>query len=272
MSEARELPPLFEGATHRLAGSGEPVKAIQWKKDGDHPKVERYPIERREFKGLLVAGPKDKFGLRFGEWILEDARGRLWIESSQTLPARYESIAGGASVVFLLLLAAVAFVAALFGASADLPLLFGVTHLMYYSSIKGQWDGTANAVFDLDTDTIKVSAHTNTYVPNQDTHAFFSDVTNEVTGTNYTAGGATLGTVTVTRATGTVTFDAADVVWTQSASGFSTARKFPVYRSTGVGTTSKLFSVVTADADVGNVTGDLTIAWNASGIATWSTT
>jgi hypothetical protein len=33
-----------------------------------------------------------------------------------------------------------------------------------------------------------------------------------------------------------------------------------------------LFSVVTADADVGNVTGDLTIAWNASGIATWSTT
>jgi hypothetical protein len=30
--------------------------------------------------------------------------------------------------------------------------------------------------------------------------------------------------------------------------------------------------VVTADADVGNVTGDLTIAWNASGIATWSTT
>lgn len=29
---------------------------------------------------------------------------------------------------------------------------------------------------------------------------------------------------------------------------------------------------VTADSDVGNVTGDLTLAWNASGIATWSTT
>jgi len=272
MSEARELPPLFEGATHRLAASGEPVKAIQWKKDGDHPKVERYPVERREFKGLLLAGPKDKFGLRFGEWILEDGQGRLWIESSQTLPGRYELIAGGASVAFLLLLAAVAFVAALFGAPADLPLILGVTHLMYYSSIKGQWDGTANAVFDLDTDTIKVSAHTNTYVPNQDTHAFFSDVTNEVTGTNYTAGGATLTTPTVVRSTGTVTFDGADIVWTQSASGFSTARKFVVYKSTGVSTTSRLFSVVTADADVGNVTGDLTIAWNASGIATWTTT
>ena len=273
MSEARELPPLFEGATHRLAGSGEPVKAIQWKKDGDHPKVERYPVERREYKGLLVAGPKDKFGLRFGEWILEDARGRLWIESSQTLPARYESIAGGASSVAAMAAIALAVLASfLIGTPSDLPLIFGVTHLMFYRALLGQWNGLANSVFDLDTDTIKVSAHTNTYVPNQDTNEFFSDATNEVTGTNYTAGGATLGTVTVTRSTGTVTFDAADVVWTQSASGFSTARKFPVYRSTGVGTTSKLFSVVTADADVGNVTGDLTIAWNASGIATWSTT
>jgi hypothetical protein len=299
MSEARELPPLFEGATHRLAGSGEPVKAIQWKKDGDHPKVERYPVERREFKGLLVAGPKDKFGLNFCDWIIEDAAGRLYVvpgsvrvldEMVEAPPAgsglfrrvkrtqpsvfeeKYLPIAGGASVAFLLLLAAVAFVAALFGAPSDIPLVLGVTHLMYYSSIKGQWDGTANGVFDLDTDTIKVSAHTNTYTPNQDTHDFFDDVTNEVTGTNYTAGGATLTSPTVTRSTGTVTFDGADIVWTQSASGFSTARKFAVYKSTGVSTTSRLFSLVTADADVGNVTGDLTIAWAASGISTWNTT
>lgn len=149
---------------------------------------------------------------------------------------------------------------------------FGVTHLMYYSSLLGQWNGLANSVFDLDTDTIKIAAATNTYAPNQDTHAFFSSITNEVTGTNYTAGGATLATPTVTRSTGTVTFDGVDVVWTQSAGGFSTARKFPIYRSTGVAATSRLFSVVTADADVGNVTGDLTLAWNASGIATWSTT
>ena len=148
----------------------------------------------------------------------------------------------------------------------------GVTHLMYYSSLLGQWNGLANAIFDLDTDTIKVSAHTNTYSPNQDTHDFFDDVTNEVTGTNYTAGGATLASVTLSRATTTVTFDAADVVWTQSASGFSTARKFVSRRITGSAATERLFSVVTADADVGNVTGDLTIAWNASGIATWSTT
>lgn len=149
---------------------------------------------------------------------------------------------------------------------------FRVTHLMYYNAIEGQWNGLANAVFDLDTDTIKLSAHTNTYTVNQGTHDFFDDVTNEVTGTNYTAGGATLASKTVSRSSGTVTFDAADVVWTQSGSGFSTGRKFVIYRSTGTAATSRLFSVITADADVGNVTGDLTIAFSASGIAQWTTT
>jgi hypothetical protein len=174
--------------------------------------------------------------------------------------------------VLLLVLVVAAAVASLAHPHDSTPYILSVTHLMYYRALLGQWNGLANSVFDLDTDTMKLSAHTNTYAPNQDTNEFFSDATNEVTGTNYTAGGATLGTVTVTRSTGTVTFDAADVVWTQSAGGFSTGRKFVIYRSTGVGTTSKLYSVITADADVGNVTGDLTIQFNASGIATWSTT
>jgi len=299
MSETKELPPLFEGATHRMAGSGEPVKAVQWKKDGDHPKVERYPVERREYKGMLVVDEKHRFGLRFGDWIIEDAAGRLYVVPGQlrqfeemieqppvgsgnfrkikkNLPSvfdeTYVPLAGGPSVAAMLLLLATALLGLLFAAPTDLPLILGVTHLMFYSSLLGQWNGLANAVFDLDTDTIKVSAHTNTYAPNQDTHDFFDDLTNEVTGTNYTAGGATLASPVVSRATGTVTFDAADVVWTQSAGGFSTARKFVVYKSTGSGPTSRLFSVVTADADVGNVTGDLTVAWNAAGIATWSTT
>jgi len=267
------LPALFAGATHRLNGI-EPVKAIRWEKDGDHAKVTRYPIERREFKGLLDAGPEHKFGLRFGEWILEDAVGRMWVESSQDLPAKYvpvEASAAGAVAAMLALLA-IAVVVLLLADASHGPYLFAVTHLMYYSSIKGQWDGTTNGVFNLTADTIKTAAATNTYTVNQDTHAFFSDITNEVTGTNYTAGGATLTSPTVTRSTGTVTFDAADVVWTQSAGGFSNARKFPVYRSTGTASTSRLFSVVTADADVGNVTGDLTIQWNVSGIAQWTTT
>jgi len=295
--DAAKLPALFKGATHRLAGSGEPVKAVHWVKDGDHELVVRYPVERRHFKGLLVVSEKEKYALRFGDWVIEDAQGRIWVEGGQArevvemvedapagsgvyrkvtrkLPSQFEEkyrpIGGESAAAVATVLVAV--LGLLFGEPQDLPILFGVTHLMYYSALLGQWNGLANAVFDLDTDTIKVAAATNTYVPNQDTHDFFDDMTNEVTGTNYTAGGATLASVTLVRATTTVTFDAADVVWTQSASGFSTARKFPIYRSTGVAATSRLFSVVTADADVGNVTGDLTIAWNAAGIATWSTT
>lgn len=98
MSETKAaLPALFEGTTHRIAASGAPVKATRWVKDGDHPMVERYPIERREFKGLLVVGPKADFALRFGEWILEDAEGRMWVESTQDLPAKYVPIEGGQS-------------------------------------------------------------------------------------------------------------------------------------------------------------------------------
>lgn len=275
-----QLPPLFAGATHRLNGL-EPVKVVRWEKDGDHPKVRRYPIEGRDFKGLLELGPKDKHALRFGEFIVEDAQGRMYVVSSQALPAAYVPLeapaaAPEAGFMTLLPLLVTLVLAALIALTQPTPLPvllgLGVTHLMYYSSLLGQWNGLANAVFDLDTDTMKVSAHTNTYAPNQDTHAFFSDTTNEVSGTNYTAGGATLASPTVTRSTGTVTFDAADVVWTQNAAGFTTARKFVVYRSTGTAATSRLYSVVTADADVGNVTGDLTIVWNASGIATWTTT
>ena len=91
-----ENPPKpFKGATHRLLTTGEAVKALRWVKDGDHPMVERYPIERRQFKGLLVVAPKAKFALRFGEWIIEDAKGRLWVESYQELPEwKYEPIEG----------------------------------------------------------------------------------------------------------------------------------------------------------------------------------
>jgi hypothetical protein len=47
-------------------------------------------------------------------------------------------------------------------------------------------------------DTIKVMLLTSTYTPNLDTHKFKSDLTNEITGTGYTAGGATLGSAALT--------------------------------------------------------------------------
>lgn len=277
MMAEKELPPLFEGATHRLAGSGEPVKIVQWNKDGDHPKVERYRIERRNYKGLLVVGPRDRLALCFHDHIVEDAEGRIWNEPATLPKGKYVPLAESENLtptnLVAIMLALLGLLWGAFTNPIDLPAIFAVTHLMYYTTLLAQWNGSAN-IHDLDeaADDMQVSAHTNTYSINQDTHDFFDDVTNEVTGTNYTAGGANIDSQTVARSTNTVTFDGADVVWTQSGAGFSNARKFVVYRNSGSAATSRLFSVVTADADVGNVTGDLTIAWSASGIATWSTT
>lgn len=266
----------IEGGHYLRAGAGASVVAVQWNKDGDHPLVQRYPIDGRDYKGLLEISPKEKYALRFGDWIVEDGKHTYVVDAARFAAEFKEASAPvvppNPGLVAALFLAFMVFAFFAPAGTDSLPIMFGVTHLMYYSAIKGQWDGTSNGVFDLDTDTIKVAGATNTYTPNQDTHDFFDDVTNEVSGTGYTAGGATLGSVTVARSSGTVTFDAADVVWTQNAAGFSNARKFPIYRSTGVASTSRLFSYVTADADVGNVTGDLTLQWSASGIATWTTT
>lgn len=127
----------------------------------------------------------------------------------------------------------------------------------------------ANKEIDWDTDTIKVALTTSTYVPNQDTHAYFSDITNQVTGTGYTSGGATLTSKTVTYTSGTNTqaFDAADVTWSAST---ITARYAIIYDSTGTSSTSALIGYVDFGADVISSGGDFTIQWNASGIFTIS--
>jgi hypothetical protein len=130
--------------------------------------------------------------------------------------------------------------------------------------------GTAALVVDFDTDTIKAALVTSVYTPSASTHVTFDDITNEVSGSNYTAGGATLTTPTLTESSGTVTFDADDVVWAQHASGFTDARYVIIYKDTGTPSTSALIGYIDLTSDKGNVSGSLTIEWNASGILTWS--
>lgn len=55
---------------------------------------------------------------------------------------------------------------------------------------------------------------TDTYAPNFDTHDFFNDLTNEVAGAGYTTGGVAVTTTEITLSSGTLTFDAADTVYT----------------------------------------------------------
>jgi hypothetical protein len=55
----------------------------------------------------------------------------------------------------------------------------------------------ARGQIDFDTDVFRATLHGAGYAENKDTHDFFDDVTNEVSGTGYTAGGQVV-TVTVT--------------------------------------------------------------------------
>lgn len=128
----------------------------------------------------------------------------------------------------------------------------------------------ANAEIDFDTDTIKVMLCTSSYTPNQDTHQYKSSVTNEVTGTGYTAGGATLAskTVTYTSGTNTITLDAADPSWTSST---ITARFAVFYKSTGTDSTSPLICYWNFGADQISTAATFTLQINASGIITLST-
>lgn len=129
-----------------------------------------------------------------------------------------------------------------------------------------QFNGTA--VIDFDTDVVKVALATVAYVPNAATHDFFDDVTNEVVGGGYTAGGATVANPTLAEAAGVVTFDGDDVTWLQNAGGFEDARIAIIYKDTGVASTSPLVGYIDLISDKGNVNGDLTIAWNVDGIFT----
>lgn len=123
-----------------------------------------------------------------------------------------------------------------------------------------------NKEIDLDSDTLKVMLCTSAYTPNQDTHRYKSDITNEVTGTGYTAGGATLTSVAATYDTATNTFklDAADVSWATST---ITARYAVIYDATpGSDAARPLICYVDFDADIVSTAGAFSIQWNAAGI------
>lgn len=126
----------------------------------------------------------------------------------------------------------------------------------------------ANKEIDWDTDTIKVALCTSTYTPAQDTHDYFNDITNEVSGTGYTAGGATLTTKTVgyTAGTNVTKFDADDVSWTTST---ITARYAVLYVDTGgASSTDPLIGYVDFGTDVSSSAGTFSITWDAAGIFT----
>lgn len=138
-----------------------------------------------------------------------------------------------------------------------------VTARLYGKAHSNAYKGLIN----LPSDTIKVMLTTSAYTPDQDNHEFLSSVTNQVTGTGYTAGGATLANKTLTydTATNTVKFDADDVSWSSST---ITARTYVIYKDTGTAGTSPLIAYGSESADVSTTNGTFSLVWDSAGIFT----
>jgi len=125
-------------------------------------------------------------------------------------------------------------------------------------------DGT----IDLDADSFKLGLVDNTVPPTAtDTTPTWSDYSgNEVSGTGYTAGGATLASVTWVLSGDTTTFDAADVTWTQNGAGPTNIYWGIIYDDTAASKNALAF--VEMGGPVSLQAGDVVVQWGASGIFT----
>lgn len=146
-----------------------------------------------------------------------------------------------------------------------------VTLNLYDEFREGSFDGGAINFESPGGNGIKCMIVTGSYTPNQNTHRFKSDVTNEVSGTGYTAGGNVMASGTVTMdGSGNVTIDLNDpATWTQNGAGFSNGRRAIIYHDTGTAGTSRLIAYTNDfGSDQGNLNGDFSIGVNASGLIT----
>jgi cation transport regulator ChaB len=127
--------------------------------------------------------------------------------------------------------------------------------LIYNSAI----DDMARGAIDFDTDTFKALLVSSAYTPNKDTHDKRDDVTNEATGTGYTAGGVTTAcTVTKDTANDRVTLQFAAVSWATST---ITARALVIYKSLGgASSADALVAYNDFGSDVSSTSGTFSVA------------
>ena len=141
-----------------------------------------------------------------------------------------------------------------------------ITASAYASGIEGIMDRTIDVVGD----SFKVMLLTNAYTPVPETQIYLSAInSNEVVGTGYVAGGAALGSVTITNSNGVVSVDPNDgfVEWDPST---ITARYGVVYQDTGNAATSRLLSYVDLGADKNSNNDGFRISWNLIGLVSVS--
>jgi hypothetical protein len=120
------------------------------------------------------------------------------------------------------------------------------------------WDDLARGNVNLATDTFKVLLVTSAYTEDKDTHTKRSAVTNEVSGTGYSAGGNTIvPTIVKETANDRVDITLPSTAW---ASSTITARKAVVYKSRGgASSADELVCVIDFGSDVISSAGTFTL-------------
>ena len=116
------------------------------------------------------------------------------------------------------------------------------------------------------TNTIKLMLLDNVHTTNIDTQLFIDDVSaNEVSGTGYSAGGATLGskTSTIDNTNDRGVMDSADVTFSAST---ITARYGVIYKDTGTPGTSPIIGIYDFVSDKSSSSSDFTFQVNADGL------
>lgn len=108
---------------------------------------------------------------------------------------------------------------------------------------------------------------TDSEAPNFNTHDFRNDITAEVTGTGYTAGGVVLTSTEVTISGGVLTYDAADSAWSSSTIANAMAEVIYVGRG-GASSADELLALSDFVSAASSSGGTFTIQRSASGIWT----
>lgn len=106
------------------------------------------------------------------------------------------------------------------------------------------------------------------YTPDFNAHDFFNDLTNEVTGVGYTSGGVAVTSTEITLATGTLTFDAADTVYTTVTISNAMAGVLATSVSTPAHATNQLVVLQDFVTAASATAANFTIQHSATGIFT----
>lgn len=125
-------------------------------------------------------------------------------------------------------------------------------------------DATGLAV-NLDAEDMKGALFSNSITPNFDSDTAYGVApynANEVTGTNWAAGGVALTGTTLTGAAGTATFDATDV--SVASTTLTNARAYLLYADALAG--NNAIVLVDFQGDYSTINGTFGVTWNALGI------